>query len=489
MAADSVILRFDEVTFEYTSGKPTLDEASFSVRSGTKMALMGQNGAGKTSLFKMITGELAPKSGKIFVTPKDATIGIARQVMQAENKLLSVRDYLATNFTGESYHLEKRMKEVLEAVNFTADFDKLVNEFSGGQQARLLLAHALMQNPDILLLDEPTNNLDAAGVGHLTYFLMMYEKTCIVISHDSDFLNAFTDGVLYLDAHTHKVEQYVGNYLNVVQDIADRVERERMQNARAEIEIRKKKEQAEFFAHKGGRLRSVAKRLREDAEEAEESKVEMRREDKPIRGFKIRTQEFSPWFDGRILALSSLSLLKDGDVVVKPVDIVVRKNTHLLISGPNGIGKTTLLETIARGNPAEGVTIGEGVKVGYYRQDFSTLDFDKRGYDVLEEVMDRKDEQILRSTASQFHITGKILDQQVKHYSEGQKGLLSLARLVLLEPGLLILDEPTNHMNFRHLPIIAQAFNDFAGSMILVSHVPDFVSQIRIDETLDLSVL
>ena len=489
MAPESVILRFDEVSFEYSSGKPTLEEASFSVRSGSKIALMGQNGAGKTSLFKLITGELAPKSGKIYLTPKDATIGVARQVMQPESKLLSVRDYLATNFTGESYHLEKKMKEVLDAVNFMPDFDKLVKELSGGQQARLLLAHALMENPDILLLDEPTNNLDQAGVAHLTYFLMMYEKTCIVISHDSDFLNAFTDGVLYLDAHTHKVEQYVGNYLNVVQDIADRIERERMQNARAESEIKKKKDQAEFFAHKGGRLRSVAKRLREDAEEAEESKVEVRREDKPIRPFKIRAQEFSPWFDGRILSLTSLSLLKSGDVVTKPVDIVVRKNTHLLISGPNGIGKTTLLETIARGSSSEGAIIGDGVKVGYYRQDFSTLDFDKRGFDVLEEVMDRKDEQILRSTASQFHITGKILEQQVKYYSEGQKGLLSLARLVLLEPGLLILDEPTNHMNFRHLPVIAQAFNAYEGAMILVSHVPDFVSQIRIDETLDLGAL
>jgi len=487
--AEGVIVRFDEVTYEYSPTKQILDEASFSVRTGSKIALMGQNGAGKTSLFKMLTGELLPKSGKIYITPKEATIGIARQVVRPEDKELTLRDYFATNFTGESYHLEKQIKVALEAVNFaSASLDKLVKEFSGGQQARLLLAHALMGSPDILLLDEPTNNLDQEGIGHLTYFLMMYEKTCLVISHDAEFLNAFTDGVLYLDSHTHKIEQYTGNYLNVIEDIAQRIERERMQNARAESEIKKKKDQAEFFAHKGGRLRSVAKRLREDAEEAEESKVEVRREDKPIRDFDIPTQEFSPWFDGRLLAITSIPIMKHGEPVEKPLEMILRKNTHLLISGPNGIGKTTLLESIAN-KTGSGTIIGEGVKVGYYRQDFSNLDYSKKGYDVLEEVMEKKDEQVLRSTASQFLINGKILDQQVQYLSEGQKGLLSLARLVLLRPGLLILDEPTNHMNFRHLPVIAKALDDFEGAMILVSHVPEFVSQIRIDERLDLGAL
>jgi len=345
-----------------------------------------------------------------------------------------------------------------------------------------------MGSPDLLLLDEPTNNLDAEGIGHLTYFLMMYEKTCLVISHDSEFLNAFTDGVLYLDNHTHKIEQYTGNYLNVIEEIAQRIEREKMQNARMESEIKKKKDQAEFFAHKGGRLRSVAKRLREDAEEAEESKVEVRREDKAIRDFKIPNQEFSSWFDGRVVAFSSLSAMKQGDIVSKPFDMVIRKNVHILIKGPNGVGKTTFLERIANRESSD-VVIGDGVKIGYYRQDFGTLDFESRAFNVLEEVMDQKDEQILRSTAAQFNITGKILDQQVKYLSEGQKGLLSLARLVLLRPGLLIMDEPTNHMNFRHLPVIAKALNEYGGALLLVSHVPDFVSQIRIDETIDLGAI
>ena len=133
--------------------------------------------------------------------------------------------------------------------------------------------------------------------------------------------------------------------------------------------------------------------------------------------------------------------------------------------------------------------ISQGVRVGYYRQDFSTLNFDETVYQSLESVMDEKDEQILRSTAAGFLITGDIIHTKVGDLSEGQKGLVAFAQLVLLKPNLLILDEPTNHINFRHLPIIAKALDRYEGAMVLVSHVPEFVKQIRIDETLDLMKL
>jgi len=135
-------------------------------------------------------------------------------------------------------------------------------------QARLLLASALIQDPDLLLLDEPTNNLDKAGIEHLTKFIKEYEKTVMVISHDSDFLNAFTDGVLYLDVFTKKVEQYVGNYFDVVEQIAARVEKENRKNAQLEKEIQENKDKANFFANKGGQMRLVARRMRDKAERA-----------------------------------------------------------------------------------------------------------------------------------------------------------------------------------------------------------------------------
>lgn len=484
MANESVVLRFSEVTFAYDH-KQILDEASFSLRNNSKIALMGQNGAGKSSMFKLITGELKPDAGQVFLSPKETTVAVAKQVMPPEHLDLDVREYFQSAFPEKLYDLDHRIKEVFNAVNVDLPLEKKVRSFSGGQQARLLLAYALIQNPDILLLDEPTNNLDQDGIEHLTAFLIMYEKTCVVISHDSDFLNSFTDGVLYLDIFNHKVEQYSGTYLDVVQEISNRVEKEELQNVRAEKEIKKLKAQAEVFAHKGGKLRLVAKKMRIAAEEAEESKVDVRREDKTIRGFEIPAQEFSPLFDGKILTLTSVTVIKKHKPTQMAVDIVLRKNNHLLIAGPNGIGKTTLLESIASGK-AKGSVLGEGVVIGYYRQDFSTLNFEQRAYDSLMEVMQEKDDQTLRGAAAKFLLDGKLLDQTIKNLSEGQKGLLAIARLVLQKPGLLILDEPTNHINFRHLPIIAEALNEYKGAMILVSHIPDFVQQIRIDNILEL---
>ncbi|MCR4311231.1 MAG: ATP-binding cassette domain-containing protein, partial [Candidatus Taylorbacteria bacterium] len=166
-------------------------------------------------------------------------------------------------------------------------------------------------------------------------------------------------------------------------------------------------------------------------------------------------------------------------------NVSLNKNVHLLLTGPNGIGKSTLLEHLAHGTE-KGAVISPGARVGYYRQDFSTLNFEDTVYDTLASVMDKLDEHAMRSVAAGFLISGDFMQAKVGDLSEGQKGLVAFAQLVLLKPNLLILDEPTNHINFRHLPVIAQALDAYKGAMVLVSHVPEFVSQIRIDEVLDL---
>ncbi|MFZ2555897.1 MAG: ATP-binding cassette domain-containing protein, partial [Minisyncoccia bacterium] len=349
---------------------------------------------------------------------------------------------------------------------------------------------ALIQIPDLLLLDEPTNNLDKAGIAHLTDFLINYDKSVIVISHDAEFLNSFTQGVLYLDVHTHKVEQYVGNYSNVLRDITARVEKENMKNAQLEKTIAASKEKMNFFAQKGGKMRLVAKKMRTKIEEAEEDVVDVRREDKTIRAFQIPAQDD---LAGEILKITSYTTLNHpstglgtGKPKVHKKDLALKKNQHLLLTGPNGIGKSTLLERIASGH-ADGAHIQKGIRIGYYRQDFSNLDFEATVYQELAKVMKIEIEEKLRATAAGFLITPEMIHAKIGHLSEGQKGLVALARLVLMKPGLLILDEPTNHMNFRHLPVIAKALDQFEGAMILVSHVPEFVKQIRIDETLDLA--
>ncbi|MCC2631192.1 MAG: transporter family protein ATP-binding cassette, subfamily er 3 [Candidatus Paceibacter sp.] len=483
MAKDETILRFEEVTFEYGHNKPILNEVDFVVRRGAKITIMGQNGAGKSTLFQLITGDHQPESGDIHIG-QGVTIAVSKQVIPREYMELTVREFFEKSFSKKIYDIDPRIDEVLEIVNLHAPHDRIIKSFSGGQQARLLLASALIQDPDILLLDEPTNNLDKSGIEHLTKFLVEYKKTVLVISHDADFLNAFTEGVLYLDIFTKKIENYVGNYFDVLEQVTARVEKENRKNAQLAKEIQANKDKANFFAMKGGQMRLVAKRMRDKVEEMEEEKVDVRKEDKTIKPFTIPSQ---PDIVGNILEITSFTTInpKTHKPVSRKAKIILKRNQHLLLKGPNGIGKSTLLEKIDSGT-SEGTQILSGIKVGYYRQDFSTLNFEDTVYQSLIAVMDKQIEQNMRATAASFLITGDMITTKIGSLSEGQKGLVAFARLVLQKPGLLILDEPTNHINFRHLPIIAEALNKYEGAMILVSHVPEFVEKIRIDEILDL---
>ena len=506
MSSDEVVIRFEKVSFLYGHNKTILDGVSFSVRRGMKVTIMGQNGAGKSTIFNLINGTLSPEEGDIHLAQK-TTIALGRQVIPQNELSLTVREFFLKCFKTKIYDIDPKIDDILEVVNLKSHekpastdapaspslggsqggiHDRIMRSFSGGQQARLLLASALIVEPDILLLDEPTNNLDKEGIKHLTDFLVKYKKTVIVISHDAHFLNAFTDAVLYLDVYTKKIEQYVGDYNDVRDQITARMERENRKNALLSKDIQAKKEQANAFAMKGGRLRAVAKKMRELAEELEEEKVDVRKEDRTIKNFVIPFQEN---LVGDILNLTSVSVLKNHEPVIKKVKIKLRKNRHLLLSGPNGIGKSTLLESLAN-NRAIGGEITKGVRVGYYRQDFSTLNFKETVLEALENAMrnvsGKVEEEKVRSIAASFLITGDIINTRIESLSEGQKGLVSFAKLVIEKPGLLILDEPTNHINFRHLPVIAKALDEYQGAMILVSHVPEFVKQIRIDEVLDL---
>ncbi len=479
--ADETIIRFEGVSFEYNHDEPILDEVDFSLRLGAKFTLMGQNGAGKSTLFQLITGSLKPTRGLIHVG-QGLTVATAHQVIPQSKLTMTMAEYFQDILGQELFRIQQRMDEILEVVNLQVPTDKVIKSLSGGQQARLLLASALIQDPDILLLDEPTNNLDKAGIAHLTQFLIEYQKTCLVISHDADFLNSFTEGVLYLDVFTHKVERYLGNYYDVIEEIEIRREKENRKNAQLAKEIQDNKDKANMFAHKGGKMRLVARKMRDAAEEMEAAKVDVRKEDKTIRPFTIPTQED---LVGESIHISSYTTMRGHDIVEHEKEISLKKNNRLQLVGPNGIGKTTLLESLASGR-GEGVSITSGVVVGYYRQDFSTLNFEDTVYESLSAVMPGRNEEFLRSTAAGFLITSKLIKSKIGSLSEGQKGLVAFARLVLQKPGLLILDEPTNHINFRHLPVIAQALEDYQGAMILVSHVPEFVAQIRIDEVLDL---
>jgi ATPase subunit of ABC transporter with duplicated ATPase domains len=479
--AEEVILHFTDVDFEYEHKQPILTQANFSVRRGAKITLMGQNGAGKSTIFNLIKGDLKPKSGNVSIT-KDATIGSALQVLEHKDYKLTVEEYFARAFSTVPGNLKSQISKVFDAVNLSIPYDRPVGDLSGGQQARLLLAYALIQNPDILLLDEPTNNLDKAGIDHLVNFLVVYNKTVIVISHDADFLNCFTEGVLYLDIFTKKMEIYVGDYYTVVAEITERIEREKRKNAQLEKRIVDRKEKVNFFSNKGGKMRKLAKKLRDETAEMEDSKVDVRREDKTIRPFNIPVQDIY----GDMVTIDSVKVILTNEPIIKEKNIVLKRGVRLLVSGPNGIGKSTLLRSLVS-NKNEGAKIMEGVRVGYYSQDFSTLNFEETVFDSLKNsAVIGTNAQVVRSVAAGFLLTGELMGQKVGNLSEGQKGLLSFARLVLMQPGLLVLDEPTNHINFRHIPVITKAINEYAGTMIIISHMAEFVEQVRVDDYLDL---
>ncbi len=484
----NVILRFNDVTFGHTDNTTQLKEVSFSVRENAKFTLMGQNGAGKSTLFNLIAGAtenppeygLKPDKGSIHLRD-NASVATQLQVMPEEFKEGTVQDFFASAFTEVPHNLDGQIGKVLNTVNFDVPLDREIKQLSGGQQARLLLAHALIQDPDVLLLDEPTNNLDGDGIGQLITFLIMYTKTVIVISHDADFLNAFTEGVLYLDRNTKLVEQYVGNYSDVVEEIKIRIEKEQRKNAQFLKEIQDKKDKINFFSHKGGKMRKLASKMKEEVAEAESSMVNVRQEDKAIFPFEIPSVHLAEV----IVGINKVSVMKDYKPEYHDVRVEMRKGKHLLIKGPNGIGKSTLLKKLAEGTH-EGIEINKKAEVGYYQQDFSGLDFGVTGYKALEQIMGVADKEEIYRAASKFHLNGGVLATLVGEMSEGQKGLLCYARFVLQRPSLLILDEPTNHINFRHLPIIAEALNNFEGAMIVVSHHDEFVESLRIDEELDL---
>ncbi|MDD5626115.1 MAG: ATP-binding cassette domain-containing protein [Patescibacteria group bacterium] len=492
--AEEVVLRFDKVSFEYVHKKPVLNEASFSVRKGAKITLMGQNGSGKSTIFNLIKGDIKPKSGQISIS-LGATVGIASQTISRNDLNLSIEDYFSKAFSVVPADLRSQIAKVMDAVNVSIgpeessgaiSLKRRVGDLSGGQQARLLLAFAMIKNPDILLLDEPTNNLDKEGIDHLLGFLIMYPKTVIVISHDADFLNCFTEGVIYLDIFTHQTEMYLGDYYSVVEEISKRVEREQMKNAQLKKQILDRKEKVNFFANKGGKMRKLASKLREETEELEENMVDVRKEDKVIRKFSIPVQED---LIGNIVEIRSVKIFKDNKLVVKKVKKDINKKIHLSVVGPNGIGKSTFLRSLVS-EKHEGVKIADDIRIGYYSQDFSNLNFQETVLDSLKNVVfDNSDSQHLRTVAAGFLLTGDIMDNLICELSEGQKGLLTFARLVLMRPGLLILDEPTNHINFRHLPLIAEAINNFHGPVILVSHMEKFVESLKINEELDLGKL
>ena len=480
--------------------KVVLDGASATLQPGEKIGLVGRNGAGKSSLFALLTNRLSNDCGEVevprhwrrsevaqnmpetddgatdFVLEGDLPLMAARAALaaaEAANDGHAMADAHAALADAGAFDARSRAQALLMGFGFkTEQLDAPVNSFSGGWRMRLQLARALMCPAELMLLDEPTNHLDLDALVWLEAWLQRYDGMLIVISHDREFLDAITKVTLHLDEG--KLTRYGGNYTSFE---SQRAERMVLQQAAFE-------RQQEKVAH----LQKFIDRFKAKASKAKQAQSRVKALERMERlapvlasadfNFEFREPLNLP---NPMLMFDELSAgyrTDDGDkIIVRGVDRSVLAGQRIGILGANGQGKSTLVKTIARAQaPLAGkLTEGKGLSIGYFaQQELDVLRLDEGPLAHLvrlaREVGPPGREQELRDFLGQFRFTGDMVNQQAGSLSGGEKARLVLAMLVWQRPNLLLLDEPTNHLDLNTREALSMALNEFEGTVMLVSH-------------------
>ncbi|MFO1225965.1 ATP-binding cassette domain-containing protein [Roseateles sp.] len=480
--------------------KVVLDGASATLQPGEKIGLVGRNGAGKSSLFALLTNRLSNDRGEVevprhwrrsevaqnmpetddgatdFVLEGDLPLMAARTALaaaEAANDGHAMADAHAALADAGAFDARSRAQALLMGLGFkTEQLDAPVNSFSGGWRMRLQLARALMCPAELMLLDEPTNHLDLDALVWLEAWLQRYDGMLIVISHDREFLDAITKVTLHLDEG--KLTRYGGNYTSFE---SQRAERMVLQQAAFE-------RQQEKVAH----LQKFIDRFKAKASKAKQAQSRVKALERMERlapvlasadfNFEFREPLNLP---NPMLMFDELSAgyrTDDGDkIIVRGVDRSVLAGQRIGILGANGQGKSTLVKTIARAQaPLAGkLTEGKGLSIGYFaQQELDVLRLDEGPLAHLvrlaREVGPPGREQELRDFLGQFRFTGDMVNQQAGSLSGGEKARLVLAMLVWQRPNLLLLDEPTNHLDLNTREALSMALNEFEGTVMLVSH-------------------
>ena len=476
--------------------KVVLDSATVTLQPGEKIGLVGRNGAGKSSLFALLTDRLHCDAGDVTMPPRWRVAEVAQNmpetddgatdfVLQGDTRLVEAQAQLAQAEAADDGHAiadahhaisdaggfdaRPRAQAMLLGLGFkSAQLDAPVNSFSGGWRMRLQLARALMCPADLMLLDEPTNHLDLDALVWLEAWLQRYEGTLIVISHDREFLDAITRVTLHLE--DAKLTRYTGNYTAF-----EEMRAERMLLQQASFERQK-----ERMAH----LQKFIDRFKAKASKAKQAQSRVKalaRMEKlaPVLtaadfSFEFREPASLP---NPMLAMQDVACGYGDTVIVRDINRSVLAGQRIGILGANGQGKSTLVKTVARMQPALAGTIteGKGLAIGYFAQ--QEMDVLRPGDSPLNhmirlarEVSPQAREQELRNFLGQFRFEGDMVNQAVGTLSGGEKARLVLAMLVWQRPNLLLLDEPTNHLDLDTREALSMALNEFEGTVMLVSH-------------------
>ena len=491
---------------------PILQNVSFHIEDYDKTAIVGINGAGKTTLLRIVMGELSADSGTITVS-KDKTIGYLSQheAVSGDNtiytELLSVKQNiidmetrmhsielqmknaagdqleqlmnLYANLThafeeANGYAYKSELTGVLKGLGFTEEeFSKSISSLSGGQKTRVALGKLLLQKPNLIILDEPTNHLDMSSIAWLENYLLNYKGAVIIVSHDRYFLDKIANKVIELD--NTKATVFSGNYT----DYAAKKEILRAASYNAYLK------QQSYIQHQEAVIEKLKSFNREKSIKRAESREKMLEKtellEKPTEVRADMHLKLTPQFESGndVLHIEDLSKHFGSLTLFEHLNMDIKKGEHVAIIGDNGTGKTTILKMINELLPPDAgeIRIGANVQIGYYDQEHHVLHMDKTIFEEISDDYPSLSNTEIRNTLAAFLFTGDDVFKQIKTLSGGERGRVSLAKLMLSEANFLILDEPTNHLDIVSKEILEDALNGYTGTVLYVSHDRYFINK------------